>query len=139
MSLVREIKRVHRIETSEIQIVGRAAACFDEELVEQELHHQERRPQVEAILAEAEFCIAAADNILLLEDLNTKAALRKKHGSGKSTGPGTYDNDVSFFIAWIKAHSPTIGSPGEVPVGVELSDWNDLSHTQGIGLSLPIS
>jgi hypothetical protein len=114
----------------ELQVIARAAASFNKELIEQKLHHQERRPQIEAILAKAEFCIAATDDILLFEDLNPEAPLRKKHRSGESAWAGSHDGDVSFSISWIKAHTPTIGSPGEVTEGVELSKWNHLLHKQ---------
>jgi hypothetical protein len=114
----------------ELQEVARTAAYFNKELIEQKFHHQERRPQIEAILAKAEFCIAATDAVLLFEDLNPEAPVRKKHRSGKSARSGSHDRDVSFSIAWIKAHTPTIGSRGEVTVGVELSKWNHLLHKQ---------
>src|ERR1700761_9355997 len=112
--LIRKVERVHRIEPMELQVVARVAVYFNKKLIEQKLHHQERRPQIEAILAEAEFCIAAADDILLFEDLNPEAPLRKKHRSGESARSGSHDCDVSFSISWIKAHTPTIGSLGEV-------------------------
>jgi hypothetical protein len=114
----------------ELQIIARAATSFNEELIEQKLHHQKCRPQIEAILVETEFCIAAADHILLFEDLNAEASLRKKHGSGESPRSGSHDCYVPFFIAWIKAHIPTIGSAGEITVGIELSKWNHLLHKQ---------
>ena len=136
--LVGEIERVHRIEPLELQIIVRAAASFDKQLIEQKLHHQEGRPQIEAILAKAEFGIAAADDILLFEDLNPEAALRKKHRGGESARSGSHDCDVSFSIACIKAHTPTIGTTGEVTAGIELSKWNHLLHRQRSRLSLPI-
>src|ERR1700761_449119 len=105
----------------ELQIVARAATSFNKELIEQKLHHQKRRPQIEAILAKAEFRIAATDDILLFEDLNTEAPLRKKHSGCESARSRSNDCDVPSSISWIEAHTPTIGSPGEATAGVGLS------------------
>jgi hypothetical protein len=56
--------------------------------------------------------------------------VRKKHRSGKSARSSSHYCDMSFSIAWIKAHTPTVRSPGEVTEGVELSKWNHLLHKQ---------
>src|SRR5580698_1826212 len=128
--LVGEIQGVHRIEPLELQVVARTAASFNKQLIEQKLHHQERRPEIETILTEVEFCVTSTDDILFLEDLNAESALGKKHRGSKPTRPGSHDHDVSLFIALLKAHSPTIGSSRMTPAGVELTKCNHLLHVQ---------
>ena len=127
---IREIERVHRIEPLESQVVARTPASFDKKFVEQKLHHQERRPKVEAVFAKPDFRVTAANDVLLFEDLNAKAALRKQHRRGKPSRPRSHNYDVSFLIALLKAHSPTIESPRRQLAGAERSNWNHLIHMQ---------
>jgi hypothetical protein len=96
--LVGNIEGVHRIKLAELQVVARAAASFGKKFVEEELHHQEGRTEIETVLAEADFGIAAADNILFFEELNTEAALCKEHGSGETARASPNDHDVPFSL-----------------------------------------
>src|ERR1700760_158680 len=65
--LAGEVEGVHGIKLPELQIVIRASPSLGEEFVKKELHHKKGGTEIEAVLAESDFCAAPADNILLFK------------------------------------------------------------------------
>jgi hypothetical protein len=102
--LIGKTEGVHRIELPELHVIARAAASLGKEFVEEEFHHQKGGTQIEAVLAEAEFCVTPSDNILLFENLNTEASLCEEHRGCKSARPCPHDYDVPFLLTVVNAH-----------------------------------
>ena len=87
---------VHWIKLPELQVVGRAATSLCEQFVQQKLHHQESRTEIETIVAQSHLCIPSTDHILLFENLDAKA--RVVPGAWLTQVPWSRSTIAIFFF-----------------------------------------
>ena len=93
--LVVETQLIHRVEPHEFEVIGRIHARFDEDPVEERLHHEEGRSDVESVAHILVTAGAAAETILLLEEVDLDATAREQEGAGHSARPPS--DDDHFF------------------------------------------
>jgi hypothetical protein len=133
-----KIERVHWVELTKLQVVAGTSASFSEQFVEEKLHHQKGRAEIEAVFTETNFRVAAADHILLFEHLNPEAALCKEHGSSQPAGPRPDNRNVPFAIAFGDTHVSTIGIAMANLAGLIFPTHNQLIYTQEMRTLLPL-
>ena len=98
-ALVRELQPIHRFELHAFEIVVDVSPRLLKHLVEDELHHQERRAGVELVAVADDGGVAPADVTVFLKNGDFETTRGQQHGGGQATRASADDNDV--FLRWV--------------------------------------
>jgi hypothetical protein len=86
-----KVEPIHRVKEAKVKIAARRTPILLEEFVEEKLHYEEGRSQVEPIVTEHDLRISAADDRIFFEDLDLKTSPGEKHSSSQASWTCTDD------------------------------------------------
>jgi len=107
-----EEQPIHGRQPGRRQVVVHVAADLLEEIIKDEFHHQEGRPDVELVPVDLQAAVAPARLAVLLEHRDVEALVRQDHGGGQTARTGTNDDHSLAFHRTIPSGFVARACPG---------------------------
>ena len=103
----------HRVEIDKLQMIFALATQLGKNLIEAKFLVQKGRPQIERIITQSHFRIAATNPIVFLNNRDLESPMRQQHAGSQTTRPGTHYHHM-FLLRSTR-----------IPIGHGPKLWND--------------